>query len=136
MPQFTRVAIDPVVVSTPVYDTAVTLTEDGYPMMVRPPVFHQRLSDAEVLRKRAMTFGIGAIVLGTLANATIAGLAFRSYKATGSVVRPAVIIGVGGLAVSAVTAFLLVRGLRDSTIPALLPDNRSIAAGAGLLLVG
>lgn len=128
----TRVPIDPVILRVPVYDSRTTLTGAILPIdTTNVDAFGQpepALDPYAGVRSRMVRYGLPAMLLGTLGQALVAGLAFRSYRNTKSVVRPAVIIGVGGLAVSGLSMFLLLRALEPSA------DDRVAAMGAGLWL--
>lgn len=136
LPRQAQIAVDPVVVRTTVYNTATTLSDDDDEndlarFAYARPATMSGLGMTEA-RKRLLMYGVPALLLGALGNAVVAGLAFRSYKRTKSALRPAVIIGVGGLAISGLTLLAVMRTLEP--VVAIADDDRLAAVGMGLLL--
>lgn len=127
MPRTVNVPIDPVVVAVPVYDTSTVLTDEPDAAIPAGGGAGAGAGIATDFKQNMIRIGLPALLLGTLGTAVAAGLAFRSYKKTGSVVRPAIIIGVGGLAVSGISLAMLIRALSTT-------DGRYLAAGTGLWL--
>lgn len=82
---------------------------------------------AREARRRFLIYGLGGVVVGSILTSGMTALALRSYRETGSILRPALLTGLGSAAMGGGMVFLLSRVVGKQQI-----DPRALALAMGV----
>jgi hypothetical protein len=91
--------------------------QPGYPQM--PAAAPPPMSDAEIKAKQRelLAWGTVGVLLGATANCVVTALAFKSYKNSKSVWKPALWSGVGSLAIGGTLLWVLTQSMSQTVGP-------------------